>query len=112
MKSLHYLDQSGTYDISGVSDEEKFSELERALTALGFASDEQLDVFQVVAGILHLGNVDFNVADTEAVSIDRHSEISLEAAANLFQVSVEGLRKRLTTASIKVGFQVRLLRSP
>lgn len=109
-KDFFYLDQSGTYDITGVSDAEKFRELRVALSSLSFDRSTQDDIFRVVAGVLHLGNVSFDTSDLEAVKINasanNSSEDSLDYASTMFGVSDDALRKRLTTSSIKVGAQV------
>ena len=56
-----YLSEHGTeyVTIEGVDDAAEFDEMHGALDACGFSEDEQDAIFRLVAGILHLGNVNF-----------------------------------------------------
>lgn len=52
-----YLSQSSVSVIEGVSDLEQFNEVQSAMEVLGMSTDQQMQVLQIVAGILHLGNI-------------------------------------------------------
>jgi myosin heavy subunit len=63
--AFHYLAQSGTTEIPGVSDAESFQSVQRALDAL-FPQDLIISFWRLLAGILHLGNITFApIADSE-----------------------------------------------
>lgn len=40
-----------------------FQRLRDALANIGIAGNEQIDLFRVLAGILHLGNIDFETLE-------------------------------------------------
>ena len=45
----------------------------------------RVQVFQCVAGVLHLGNIDFDSVDGESVNVSEESKQNLNTAAILFQ---------------------------
>lgn len=51
----HYTSQGNTTTVDGVDDAKEFLELAAALDHCGFTSDEAHVVYQLLAGILHLG---------------------------------------------------------
>lgn len=79
-----------------------FSNLNHALTALGIANNEKMKLFETLAGILHLGNVNFE-EDMEGCKISNRSEESLELAASLLYIDISELRKVLISKVIAVG---------
>ena len=56
-EEYYYVAQSGVTSIEGVSDLEDFGEVQSAMETMGMSEEQQLNVFKVVAGILHIGNV-------------------------------------------------------
>uniref|UniRef100_A0A8C3AVT8 Osteoclast-stimulating factor 1 n=1 Tax=Cyclopterus lumpus TaxID=8103 RepID=A0A8C3AVT8_CYCLU len=54
-----YLNQSGTYKVDGTNDSKDFQETMEAMQVIGIPGDIQAQVLQIVAGILHLGNISF-----------------------------------------------------
>ncbi|XP_053701738.1 unconventional myosin-If [Synchiropus splendidus] len=55
----YYLNQSGTYKVDGTNDSKDFNETMEAMHVIGIPGDIQAQVLQIVAGILHLGNISF-----------------------------------------------------
>uniref|UniRef100_A0A8C9YHC5 Osteoclast-stimulating factor 1 n=1 Tax=Sander lucioperca TaxID=283035 RepID=A0A8C9YHC5_SANLU len=55
----YYLNQSGTYKVDGTNDSKDFQETMEAMQVIGIPGDDQTQVLQIVAGILHLGNISF-----------------------------------------------------
>ncbi|KAJ8374484.1 hypothetical protein SKAU_G00050640 [Synaphobranchus kaupii] len=55
----YYLNQSGTYKVDGTNDSKDFQETMEAMNVIGIAVSFQVQVLQIVAGILHLGNICF-----------------------------------------------------
>ncbi|XP_071572144.1 unconventional myosin-Va isoform X3 [Temnothorax nylanderi] len=101
---FHYLNQGNNPRIDGVDDLAYFDETISALTMLGFTSKQQDDMLRILAGILHLGNVNISSCvskdakdgevDTESSYIspsDRHLLILSE----LLGVEVNAMRKWL-----------------
>ena len=67
----------------------------------------QRAVFQVLAGILHLGQVDISEDRSGQPSIDTAPESSLRVAAQLFGVDVAALHKMLMTRRIVTRSEAR-----
>ncbi|XP_036435421.1 unconventional myosin-If [Colossoma macropomum] len=55
----NYLNQSGTYKVDGTNDSKEFQETMEAMQVIGIPGDCQMQALQIVAGILHLGNISF-----------------------------------------------------
>ncbi|KAM9384735.1 unconventional myosin-If isoform 1-T2 [Pholidichthys leucotaenia] len=55
----YYLNQSGTYKVDGTNDSKEFQETMEAMQVIGIPGDIQAQVLQIIAGILHLGNISF-----------------------------------------------------
>eukprot|EP00466_Bigelowiella_natans_P020879 jgi/Bigna1/132297/aug1.17_g7005 len=60
-------------------------------------------IFQLIAGILHLGNIEFITNEKEDCLISQESLEHLEMASELFGISLGSLRTLLTYRHIKVG---------
>ena len=58
-----YLSQGENPYIDGVDDSEQFEETCEAFDLLGVHQDEQTKIFQVLAAILHLGNINIEEDD-------------------------------------------------
>lgn len=57
-EDFHYINQGGCVQIEDVDDQSDFSAVREALGMLGFQDNQQQRMFQVLAAILHLGNVE------------------------------------------------------
>jgi myosin heavy subunit len=68
-RSYRYLNQSKEFRISGRSDEEDFRDTCRALSVLNFSGEEQQRIFEIVALILHLGNIEFKATCSDSCEI-------------------------------------------
>uniref|UniRef100_A0A672UUG0 Myosin IF n=1 Tax=Strigops habroptila TaxID=2489341 RepID=A0A672UUG0_STRHB len=55
----YYLNQSDTYQVEGTDDRGDFHETMNAMQVIGIRGEDQQLVLQIVAGILHLGNISF-----------------------------------------------------
>ncbi|XP_028556218.1 protein OPAQUE1 [Dendrobium catenatum] len=101
--SFHYLNQSKTYELDGISNAHEYLKTRRAMDIVGISLDDQEAVFRTIAGILHLGNIEFspgNEHDSSAVK-DKVSKFHLQMAAKLFMCDAELLHKTLCTRSIQ-----------
>jgi myosin heavy subunit len=58
---FNYTSQSGVTHVDGILDDKDFDDLRNAMNTLKFSSDIQLEVFKIVAGVLHFGNLKFKV---------------------------------------------------
>lgn len=57
---FHYLNQGGSPYVDGVDDLETYEETLNAFNLLGFSDTEKNDIFKILGGILHLGNIKFS----------------------------------------------------
>uniref|UniRef100_A0A670XVT9 Myosin IF n=1 Tax=Pseudonaja textilis TaxID=8673 RepID=A0A670XVT9_PSETE len=55
----YYLSQSETYQVDGTDDRSEFHETMSAMDVIGITGQDKQLVLQIVAGILHLGNISF-----------------------------------------------------
>lgn len=82
-----------------VDDFSDFQRLRGALENIGVGKEEQFELFRLLAGILHLGNIEFDGTDDVrgGCSIKPESEPSLVKAAELLGLEILELKHGLTT---------------
>ncbi|XP_071573945.1 unconventional myosin-Ie isoform X1 [Temnothorax nylanderi] len=87
-----YLSYGGNYKVDGTNDARDFQETLKALSVMGIKDAEVMNIFRLVAGILHVGNIQF-------VEKGNYSQIAdkqfLEFPAYLFGISAEHLSYKL-----------------
>lgn len=64
--SFRYLGHPSQHRLSGVDDRMRFKELKLALYNLGFSRQDVANIFQVLAAVLHLGEIQFKPASAES----------------------------------------------
>ncbi|XP_071970523.1 unconventional myosin-Ie-like [Engystomops pustulosus] len=89
-----YLNQSAVYKVEDVSDRQEFAETMAAMDVVGLSHEAQASVLQIVAGILHLGNICFRESGNYAVV---ESEDFLAFPAYLLGIDQSRLREKLTS---------------
>ncbi|KAI6197646.1 hypothetical protein M3Y94_01249500 [Aphelenchoides besseyi] len=100
---FHYTNQGDAFAIPGVDDEEEFRRTISSLSMLGVDEDKQRDIFRVLAGVLHLGNVGFVPANEQA-QIDPSSANHVNTlCSQLFQVDANALALWLSAREIRAG---------
>uniref|UniRef100_A0A3Q0R0Q3 Unconventional myosin-VI n=1 Tax=Amphilophus citrinellus TaxID=61819 RepID=A0A3Q0R0Q3_AMPCI len=82
-----------------LDDHGDFTRMCVAMKKIGLDDTEKLDLFRVVAGVLHLGNIDFEEAGSTSggCAIKNQSSQTLEHCAELLGLEEEDLRVSLTT---------------
>ncbi|XP_068174773.1 unconventional myosin-If [Antennarius striatus] len=89
-----YLNQSGTYKVDGTNDSKDFRETMEAMRVIGIPGETQTQVLQIIAGILHLGNISFieagNYAQVESADL-------LAFPAYLLGINPDRLQDKLTS---------------
>ncbi|XP_046286395.1 unconventional myosin-VI isoform X4 [Marmota monax] len=97
-RSPEYL-KAGSLKDPLLDDHGDFIRMCTAMKKIGLDDEEKLDLFRVVAGVLHLGNIDFE--DTGSTSggcnLKNKSTQSLEYCAELLGLDQDDLRVSLTT---------------
>uniref|UniRef100_A0A8B9VUJ2 Unconventional myosin-Va n=1 Tax=Anas zonorhyncha TaxID=75864 RepID=A0A8B9VUJ2_9AVES len=63
---FHYTKQGGSPVIDGVDDAKEMVNTRQACTLLGNFDSYQMGIFRILAGILHLGNVEFASRDSDS----------------------------------------------
>ncbi|CAL9696483.1 unnamed protein product [Knipowitschia caucasica] len=90
----YYLNQSGTYKVDGTNDCKDFQETMEAMHVIGITAQVRAQVLQIIAGILHLGNISFieagNYGQVESTDL-------LAFPAYLLGVDPSRLQEKLTS---------------
>ncbi|XP_021099438.1 unconventional myosin-VI isoform X6 [Heterocephalus glaber] len=97
-KSPEYL-KAGSLKDPLLDDHGDFIRMCTAMKKIGLGDEEKLDLFRVVAGVLHLGNIDFEEAGSTSggCNLKNRSTQSLEYCAELLGLDQDDLRVSLTT---------------
>uniref|UniRef100_A0A8B9CEI0 Myosin IE n=1 Tax=Anser brachyrhynchus TaxID=132585 RepID=A0A8B9CEI0_9AVES len=91
MDYYYYLSLSGSYKVDDINDKSDFQETLHAMSVIGIFAEEQALVLQIVAGILHLGNISFKeVGNYAGVEI-------LAFPAFLLGINQDRLKEKLTS---------------
>ncbi|XVF70406.1 hypothetical protein PTKIN_Ptkin11bG0159000 [Pterospermum kingtungense] len=98
----NYLVQSDCLVINGVDDAQKFHTLTEALDIVQICKEEQEQAFAMVAAVLWLGNVSFQVTDNENHAEPLVDE-ALTTAARLMGFAPHELMQALSTQRIRAG---------
>lgn len=76
--NFYYLNRGECPYVDEVDDGEGFEEMREAMDLVGIMEDEQLMIFRILAGILHIGNIDIQPNGDEESEIDvRQNNINL-----------------------------------
>ncbi|XP_061596098.1 unconventional myosin-XIX [Cololabis saira] len=88
-------------------EEDDFHETVEAMVHLGVKEESQRQIFRILAGILHLGNVSFSSSADESKPCDlaERSEGFLQRASELLGVAAEELLPCLRVRTLKAGKQ-------
>ncbi|GBP44764.1 Unconventional myosin-Va [Eumeta japonica] len=72
--TFQYLNQGGSPNIDAVDDLKAFNETKGALTTLGVSDSEQMNMFLILATVLHIGNIEFHNCDPDTPGKDLEDE--------------------------------------
>ncbi|KAI4488427.1 hypothetical protein M0804_005275 [Polistes exclamans] len=89
-----YLSYGGNHKVEGSNDARDFQETLKALRVMGIQNCEVSDIFKLVAGILHVGNIQFVEKGNYSQVADKQF---LDFPAYLFGISAEQLSHKLTS---------------
>ncbi|XP_036399412.1 unconventional myosin-Ie isoform X1 [Megalops cyprinoides] len=90
----NYLNQSGSYKVDDINDKSDFQETMHAMNVIGIKPEDRTLVLQIVAGVLHLGNINFKEAGNYAAV---ESEEFLAFPAFLLGIDQKRLKDKLTS---------------
>lgn len=95
-ENYHYLNQSGCVEDKTINDQESFREVITAMEVMQFSKEEVREVLRLLAGILHLGNIEFITAGGAQVSF----KTALGRSAELLGLDPAQLTDALTQRSM------------
>ncbi|XP_047623744.1 unconventional myosin-X isoform X2 [Phacochoerus africanus] len=95
-ENYHYLNQSGCIADKTINDQESFREVITAMEVMQFSKEEVREVLRLLAGILHLGNIEFITAGGAQVSF----KTALGRSAELLGLDPAQLTDALTQRSM------------
>ncbi|OMP04597.1 IQ motif, EF-hand binding site [Corchorus olitorius] len=98
----NYLIQSDCLVIDGVDDAQKFYKLLEALDIVQICKEEQEEAFAMLAVVLWLGNISFQVIDNEN-HVEALADEALTSAARLMGCAPNELMQALCTRKIRAG---------
>eukprot|EP00054_Salpingoeca_dolichothecata_P021846 m.141155 g.141155 ORF g.141155 m.141155 type:complete len:1134 (+) comp24137_c0_seq2:61-3462(+) len=81
-EDFHYLSQSKCTKLAGVDEKKAFEETREAMRMVGLKGRAQEAIFKLLAGLLHLGNIDF-VEEGQGCTISKGCKRSVTAACKL-----------------------------
>ena len=95
-----FTNQSSVIHLDGISDEKEFEDMRAAMDTLQFSPQEQLDIFKIVSGVLHFGNVKIESKpdDEDSCLIDTPDQI--EKAAQVWGIQADDISRSLTSKNI------------
>ena len=85
-----------------INDEKEFDVLLNALKIFQFKKDRIIDIFSILSGILHSGNIGYQSDGDHAKIKDKKS---MELAAEFLGLNVKQFEKNITTKTIKIRNQ-------
>ncbi|GLT83396.1 hypothetical protein SLE2022_016880 [Rubroshorea leprosula] len=101
-KEYMYLNQSDCLVINGVDDAKKFNKLMEALDIVQICKEDQDRAFAMLAAVLWLGNISFQVIDNEN-HVEALADEAASSAAKLLGCGVHELIVALSTHKIWAG---------
>ncbi|KAI9341028.1 P-loop containing nucleoside triphosphate hydrolase protein [Zopfochytrium polystomum] len=99
-KYFRYLNVSNEYSADGIDDAEEYREMKKAMNVCNISPSDQTQLLQILASILHLGNITFVEENNEAKVADPET---LAFPAYLLGVSEDNLRSKLTSRLVTTG---------
>ncbi|TPX37698.1 hypothetical protein SmJEL517_g00731 [Synchytrium microbalum] len=94
-----YLNQSNCVKVSGVNDASDFKEVRDAMKSVGLGQTEITDILHLLAGVLHIGNLEFTDGSKDVLSKVSNHEV-LAIAAGILKVQPAQLEKALVNRTI------------
>ncbi|KAJ1740431.1 class II myosin [Coemansia sp. RSA 989] len=87
--------------IEGVDDSIDFEALVSAMDTTGFKPEEQLDLFRIIAAILHMGNMQFQATRNDEAVL--REQVAAEKVCHVLGIQLSDFTRALLRPSIKAG---------
>ncbi|XP_017482832.1 PREDICTED: unconventional myosin-Id-like [Rhagoletis zephyria] len=102
-----YLRQGNVPKQAALNDSANYKQVESAMKTLQFSAEEILAFDQILAAIIHLGNVQFEFrADTESIAVVSKSKGAVSNLAKLLSVEAASVEKTLCARTISANREV------
>eukprot|EP00672_Neobodo_designis_P024485 CAMPEP_0174831110 /NCGR_PEP_ID=MMETSP1114-20130205/2916_1 /TAXON_ID=312471 /ORGANISM="Neobodo designis, Strain CCAP 1951/1" /LENGTH=1146 /DNA_ID=CAMNT_0016064931 /DNA_START=57 /DNA_END=3497 /DNA_ORIENTATION=+ len=99
---FHFLNQGKTLERPGVDDAKEWRETLQAMEKIGFTDQERDGLIELLAVILHLGEIKFVADGDHAKVADDASMEELRFVAGLLKVDADALHKSFTTKQLQM----------
>ncbi|KIJ56408.1 hypothetical protein M422DRAFT_150276 [Sphaerobolus stellatus SS14] len=100
VEDYEYLNKSRA-SVDGVDDREEWRTLKTALDIVGFTATEQLDLFRVVAAVLHIGNIEITADRSDQAQIKVPTQA--EKACHLLGIPLQEFTKAILRPKVLAG---------
>jgi myosin-1 len=97
---FNYLNNTGCYTVPDINDEKEFVETKNALEMIGVSKDTQGRIFELLAAILHMGNLQFEASGNGCKVTNKDV---LKIVAYQLQLDEQSLEHGLTTKAVEAG---------
>uniref|UniRef100_A0A915PJ71 Uncharacterized protein n=1 Tax=Setaria digitata TaxID=48799 RepID=A0A915PJ71_9BILA len=94
----NYLNHSGCYTVDGTDDAKEFKQTLHAMDVIGIDATKQIEILQLIAAIMHIGNITFIESNNFAAIAD---ERFLEFPAYLLGLKPSAIREKLTSRQME-----------
>ncbi|RLN76933.1 hypothetical protein BBJ28_00015394, partial [Nothophytophthora sp. Chile5] len=101
-----YLRKSECFNIHSCDDAKEFATTKHCMTTIGITEERQGLVFELLAAVLHLGNLQFGMENDTCVAVGDDSANGIKLVASLLKVSEDALMQALLTRQLYVGGKV------
>lgn len=75
--TYYYLTDGGNGNVARIRDADNFRSIQNAMDIIEIPKHEQLEIFQIVASVLHMGNVGFTEEDGKATILKPESVVAV-----------------------------------
>ncbi|EIM83926.1 uncharacterized protein STEHIDRAFT_61823, partial [Stereum hirsutum FP-91666 SS1] len=100
VEDYEYLNKSRR-EVDGIDDYEEWNALKSALETVGFSASEQMDLFRIVAAILHLGNITITASRNDDATMPTPSQS--ERACHLLGIPPSEFTRALLRPRVLAG---------
>jgi myosin-1 len=102
-EAYNYINKSGCLTVEGMPDHELMDEILHAFKLVGFTKEEEFDLFNVVAMLLHLSNCNIVAVNDDKAEMDKSAatKSAIDIAAKLLGADPATLKKSLENKLIE-----------
>ncbi|ODQ77156.1 hypothetical protein BABINDRAFT_163668 [Babjeviella inositovora NRRL Y-12698] len=105
VEDYYYLNQGGEARIAGIDDVAEFKITNEALSMIGIKDDQQFEIYQILAALLHMGNIEITATRNDAHLSSEDPD--LIKACDLLGIDAYNfskwiVKKQITTRSEKI----------